>query len=358
MHHHHLSLASRSCHQSNLAGYLLLLMLVSLSSLLSPACGPAVTSASSNPAAAHPPLIANLTTANHHHILYFDQQPHHHRHQSRHRTAGGDDPWLLASTATALAGSARLPAWWYAHVLPAPVTGPLWRARTWALKHPASRTIVIGSLVIVGALTATGHYLVTASIQGDGNTPLNHEASPLVPESLRGQSQPEPPTGDPMLVPIPHFSQQDDSSLVIYPDQTSPASLPPRPSLLEQQRLLETKVNQVRDEQKIIDRIHQLNLELYAHKQGITVAQIPQDERLRLESEQNFKYITNHINELSADNMDRLMKRIDELEGALATLNNAGRPLPANARMIDKIKHQLNIVLQGLAVGLLFVMFL
>lgn len=354
-----------SYHQRlSLAGHQQILMVLSLSALLS-ACGEGATSSSSSLAArslvgASPPAtLIDTPTTDQHHILSFDQHSLHHTRQFWPKPKQLASPRLVASTTMvpALAGATHLPPLWWSHVLPSSLSsGPLWRARSWALNHPTSRSIIVGSLVIVAAITATGHYLVTASIQGKDGAPLNHDSSPLVPESIKHQPQPGPPAGDPMMVPIPHFSHQDDSSLVIYPSQSSPESLPT--SLLEQQRLLETKMSQVRDEQKIIDRIHQLNLELYAHKQGITVAQIPQDVRLRLESEQNFKYITNHVNELSEDNMDRLMKRIDELEGALATLNNSGQPLPANARMIDKFKHQLNIVLQGLAVGLLFVMFL
>ena len=233
------------------------------------------------------------------------------------------------------------------------------------LKHPVSRTLIIGGVAIVAALTATRAYVVAINAAEEHYDHINLD-NPLIPSSRRDGVKPrshhnKPPPPSELMIPIPRFSQDyaiDDppslSSLVHIPSSSSPPK-----SLLEQQQILEQKVISNQKQQKIIDRIHQLNLQLYAQKRGITVDKIPQDERLRLESEQNFKHITEHINEFSDENMERLMSRIDELENAMTKLKTTHNNVKSERTIIGQLKQKhLNLIWQAISAGVLFVLFL
>ena len=230
-------------------------------------------------------------------------------------------------------------------------------------QHPVSRTLIIGGVAIVASLTATKAYEVSISAAEGSNDHLDLDKS-LLPAALSGDKpspRPNmPPPHNELMIPIPRFSQDyaindppTTSSLVHLTSSKAPKSL------LEQQQILEQKVITNQKQQQIIDRIHQLNLQLYAQKRGITVDKIPQDERLRLESEQNFKHITEHVNEFSDENMERLMTRIDELESAMTTLNTTRNSSKSERTIIGKLKQKhLNLVWQAIGAGVLFVLFL
>lgn len=279
-----------------------------------------------------------------------------HSHQLmdlNHITA--ENPPLIASTATL-----ALPTAWPVKIH----LGWFKKLTSTALQHPTSRTLIVGMVALVATVSAAGTYHVSLiEQQADDHTPHPWPSyGSLIPKS--GQEQPpnpplssrppQPSPSDPKLV-IPLKKTTEEQALQPTKPQNYPSDVL---SLEEHKEQLESQVSKAKNQQKLIDRIIQLNLELYAHKKGISVQEITPEQRMRLENEQNLRNLTQHIDELSDDNMDRITSRIDQLENALADLQTSKHQKKGEQVIVGNLKQKhLNTIWQAIGAGILFVMF-
>ena len=204
----------------------------------------------------------------------------------------------------------------------------------------------------MATLTAAGGYHV---IVGDEDFLADVDLD----ATLMGQGQGEklqfrgkPPTEPLMFPPLFRDSKQE-----LLP-QTQEAKRPQ--NLVEKAHLLEEEVLKAQSQKEILDRIFALSLALYAHKNGVTVEEIPKEERMRLESEQNTELVLKHLEELSDASLDGLISRVHRLEASLSEAQKSQAPADRTLFVWQgksvKQSH-LNRLWQAIGAGVLFVMF-
>lgn len=217
----------------------------------------------------------------------------------------------------------------------------------WA-KHPV-RMFAMAGVAIVATLTAAGGYHV---IVGDEDFLMDVDLdATLMGQGEKPQFRGKPPT-DPLMFP-PFFNPLEQELLPQKQEAKRPQNL------AEKVNVLEEEVLKAQNQKEIMDRIFALSLALYAHKNGITVEEIPKEERMRLESEQNTELVLKHLEELSDVSIDGLLSRIHRLEASLLEVQKSA---PADGTLFVwqgkafKRSH-LNRLWQAIGAGVLFVMF-
>lgn len=121
----------------------------------------------------------------------------------------------------------------------------------------------------------------------------------------------------------------------------------------EEAQTLEQDLNKAQREERLLDRLLQFRLKVYAYRKGITVEQIPPQIRSLMESE----LVTQHVNQLSDLSQERFMSLLEDYAEQDASLQNPTLS-SQKANKMQRLRSLMKWVASSCGVGFVCLLFL